>query len=370
MVIGILKEPEGENRVALLPENVSELVAMGVTVYVESDAGNSSCVENEQYVEVGGRIDTRENILVNADILIKINPPDPGELVEGKVYIAIFNPLHNKELVEVARRMNITSFSLDMITRSTRAQSMDILSSMATIAGYKAVLEAANKLPNFFPMFMTASGTIRPAKILILGAGVAGLQAIATARKLGAVVEVFDIRSAVREEVMSLGGRFIETVGVQEDSSAGGYAIEQTGEIIKRQQELIHDHAGKANVIICTAQVPGKKAPVLIRRETVESMQPGSVIIDLAASTGGNCELTVNNKTVFHNRVRIIGKSNYPSQMPVDASKMFGKNLMNFLKVLISPAGELSFDLEDEIISSTCITHGGKILNERINGLI
>jgi len=370
MVVGILKEPEGENRVALLPESVDELIKMGVEVIIESEAGNTSCVENEEYVSAGAKIDVKNKILEKSDILIKINAPEPDELIEGKIYIAIFNPLYRKELVSKTKEMYITSFSLDMIARSSRAQSMDILSSMATIAGYKAVLEAATKLPSFFPMFMTASGTIKPAKVLILGAGVAGLQALATARKLGAVVEVFDVRSAVKEEVMSLGGKFIEVEGSREDASAGGYAVQQTEEFVEKQKQLIHKHAKKSKVIICTAQIQGKKAPVLIRKETVEAMEAGSVIVDLAASSGGNCELTANNKTVFHNRVRIIGKSNYPSTMPVDASRMFGKNLLNFLKVLITPEGKLNLDFEDEIISSTCITHEGKVINNRINALI
>ncbi len=370
MVVGILKEPEGENRVALLPESIGDLIKMGVEVLIESEAGNTSCVENEEYVSAGAKINVKKKILEQSDILIKINAPEPDELVEGKVYIAIFNPLYRKELVSRVKEMNITSFSMDMITRSSRAQSMDILSSMATIAGYKAVLEAASKLPSFFPMFMTASGTIKPAQVLILGAGVAGLQALATARKLGAVVEVFDVRSAVKEEVMSLGGKFIEVEGAREDVSAGGYAVQQTEEFQQKQKELIHKHAKKAKVIICTAQIPGKEAPLLIRKETVEAMEPGSVIIDLAASSGGNCELTENNKTVFHNKVRIVGKSNYPSAMAVDASRMFGKNLLNFLKVLITPEGKLNLDFDDEIITSTCITHEGKVINDRINALI
>lgn len=370
MIVGVLKEPAGENRVALLPENIAELISMGVEIIIESEAGSSSCVENEEYVREGAKIDVKKKVLEKSDVLIKINAPTSDELIEGKVYIAIFNPLFRKELVKEVLAKEITSFSLDMITRSTRAQSMDILSSMATISGYKAVLEAANRLPNFFPMFMTASGTIKPARILVLGAGVAGLQALATARKLGAIVEVFDVRSAVKEEVMSLGGKFIEVEGAKEDSSAGGYAVEQSEDFKEKQKQLIHDHAVKSKVIICTAQIPGRKAPVLIQKETVENMQPGSVIIDLAASSGGNCELTVDEKTVFHKRVSIVGKSNFPSTMPVDASSMFGKNLMNFLRVLITQEGKLNIDFEDEIISSTCIAHEGRPINDRINALI
>ena len=257
-----------------------------------------------------------------------------------------------------------------MIPRTTRAQAVDILSSMATIAGYKAVLVAASKLPNFFPMFMSASGTIKPSKVLILGAGVAGLQSLATSKKLGAVVEVFDVRPAVKEEVQSLGGRFIEVEGSVDDASAGGYAVEQTEEYKQKQADLIHKHASQANVVICTAQIPGKRAPILSRKATVEAMKPGSVIIDMAAGSGGNCELTVKDETVIHNQVRIIGNSDYPSKMPADASKMLGKNYTNFLDLMIDEEGQLKLDFDDEILSGTCMTRDGEIQNERVREII
>lgn len=259
---------------------------------------------------------------------------------------------------------------MDSIPRISRAQSMDILSSMATVAGYKATLEAALKLPTFFPMFMTAAGTIRPANVLVLGAGVAGLQATATARRMGAQVYVFDVRSAVKEEVQSLGGKFVEVEGATEDKQAGGYAVEQTEEYKQKQQEAINAQAAKTDVIICTAQIPGKKAPVLISKTTVESMKAGSVIIDLAASTGGNCELTENDKTIEHKNVTIVGQSNYPALMPVDASRMFGKNVLNFLKLLIGEEGALNINLDDEIVKGTCITHKGEVFNERVKAII
>ena len=243
---------------------------------------------------------------------------------------------------------------------------MDILSSMATVAGYKAVLAAANHLPTFFPMFMTAAGTIRPSKVLILGAGVAGLQAIATARKLGAVVEAFDVRSSVKEEVQSLGGKFIEVEGSKDDSNAGGYAVEQTEEYKQKQQQLIQDLAKKANVVITTAQIPGRKAPLLITKNTVENMIPGSVIIDLAASTGGNCELTKNNEIIEVNHIKIIGNSNFPSEIPSDASKMYGNNIINFMKLIIDDNGGLNLNLDDEIVAGTCITHNKEIISERV----
>lgn len=370
MKLGVLREGGSENRVALLPENVSTLVKKQVTVLIESDAGTSSCASNEEYVNAGAVIQTRDFILRESEVVLKINPPGDDEIPAGKVLVAILNPLVNTDLVRTLADAGVTAFSLDMVPRSTRAQAVDILSSMATIAGYKAVLVAASKLPNFFPMFMSASGTIRPSRILILGAGVAGLQALATARKLGAVVEVFDVRPAVKEEVMSLGGKFIEVEGATDDTGAGGYAVEQTEEYKARQQQLIHDHAVKSNVVICTAQIPGKKAPLLIPRSTVDEMQPGSVIIDMAAGSGGNCELTKKDETIVYKQVRIIGNSNFPSRMPADASKMLGSNYINFLKLMITDEGELNIDFEDEIISSTCITRNNEIANQKVLEII
>ncbi len=370
MTIGVLREGGRENRVALLPENVTILLKKGVSVLIESDAGTSSCASNEEYVDAGAQIQTREYILRESDVILKINPPGAGEITGGKILVSILNPLVNTKLVRELAESGVTSFSLDMVPRSTRAQAVDILSSMATIAGYKAVLVAASKLPNFFPMFMSASGTIKPSRVLILGAGVAGLQALATAKKLGAVVEVFDVRSAVKEEVQSLGGNFIEVEGARDDASAGGYAVEQTEEYKKKQQQLIHDHVVKANVVITTAQIPGKKAPILITKETVETMKPGSVIIDMAAGSGGNCELTKKDETIIHRQVRIIGNSNFPSRMPADASKMLGVNFTNFLNLFIDDEGKLNLDLEDDILRSTCITHRGEVLNERVHEVI
>lgn len=370
MTIGVLKEAHDDNMVSLLPEHISTLVDLKVKVLIETDAGINSCFENAEYVEAGAEVGLKGAVLDRADLILKINPPSENELVKDKVYLGVYNPLINTDLVEAFINKNITAFSMDLIPRISRAQDMDILSSMATVAGYKAVLEAANKLPNFFPMFMSASGTIRPAQVLILGAGVAGLQALATARKLGAVVSVFDVRSAVKEQVESLGGKFIELEGATEDAVAGGYAVEQTKEYKQNQQALIQEQAIKSNVIICTAQIPGKPAPVLITRETIESMKPGSVIIDLAASSGGNTSLTKLNEVYVHNKVRIIGKSNYPSKMPYDASKMFGKNLLNFLKLIIDKDGNLNMNFDDEIVKSTCLTHNGKIVNERIKDII
>lgn len=370
MIVGVLREGGSENRVALLPENIKTLVKKKITVLIESDAGTSSCASNEEYVDAGAAIQTKEYILKESDLVLKINPPADADIPAGKVLVAILNPLSNTDIVQKLAKAGVTSFSLDMVPRSSRAQAVDILSSMATIAGYKAVLVAASKLPNFFPMFMSASGTIKPSKVLIIGAGVAGLQALATARKLGAVVEVFDVRPAVKEEVMSLGGKFIEVEGAMDDASAGGYAVEQTEEYKAKQAQLIHDHAVISNVVICTAQIPGRKAPLLIHKKTVDEMSPGSVIIDMAAGSGGNCELTVKDETIIYKQIRIIGNSNFPSRMPADASKMLGNNYINFLNLMITEEGNLNLDFEDDIIKSTCMTHDHEIVNQKVIEII
>ena len=356
MIIGILKEPDFDKRVALLPDNVDSLIKLKASVVVENDAGVRSFFSNQDFVQKGAKIQSRDEVLKMADLLISINPlklEEYKKLNPKQAVLTAFSPLVNTDYVKMFTEQDITSFSMDMVPRITRAQSMDVLSSMATVAGYKAVLAAANNLPSFFPMFMTAAGTIRPTKVLILGAGVAGLQAIATSRKLGAIVEAFDVRSAVKEEVQSLGGKFIEVEGAKDDADAGGYAVEQTEEYKQKQQQLIQDHAKKANVVITTAQIPGRKAPLLITKDTVENMLPGSVIIDLAASSGGNCELTKNNEIVEVNQVKIIGNSNFPSDISSDASKMYGNNITNFLKLVIDENGDLKLNFEDEIGAGT-----------------
>jgi NAD(P) transhydrogenase subunit alpha len=373
MVIGVLKEAGSEKRVALLPEAVMTLTKISVTVMVEKDAGLKAFAANADYEAAGAKIASKSEVISGSEMLIKINPLTDEEfqlINSGKIFLAQFNPLMNHQLVKKIAEKNLTSFSLDVIPRTSRAQAMDILSSMATVNGYKAVLTAANSIPKFFPMFMTAAGTITPAKVLILGAGVAGLQAIATSRKLGAVVQVFDVRAAVKEEVIGLGGKFVEVEGAVDDKSAGGYAVEQTEEFKKRQAEAIHNHAIKSDVVLCTAQIPGKKAPLLLKKETVESMKPGAVIVDLAASTGGNCELTKDGETIVHNGVTIIGNSNFAIDMPSDASKMFGKNILNFLNLMINNKGEFNLNWEDDIIKGTCVTHNREIVHERLKSLI
>jgi len=367
MTIGVLKEGNGENRVVLLPEHVAKLVKKEFTLLVEKEAGLAAHATDADYQEAGATIKSRNEVLKDADILFSILPPAEA-LLKGKMLISVFGPLTNKPAVDRLAKEGVTSYSLDMIPRSTRAQAVDVLSSMATVAGYKAVLVAASALPGFFPMFMSASGTIKPSKVLILGAGVAGLQALATARKLGAVVEVFDVRSAVKEEVLSLGGKFVEVEGAKDEASAGGYAVEQSEEYKKKQAEMIQEHAILSDVVITTAQIPGRKAPVLITKKTVGSMKPGSVIVDLAASTGGNCELTQDNKTIESGGVSIIGNSNFASTTPSDASKMLGNNYLNFLNLMFDEEGKLNLDVDDEIVQDTCITRDGSIVNERVKG--
>jgi len=373
MTIGILKEIEGENRVAMLRKGVATVVNMNVTVLVEAGAGQAAFASDEEYEQSGAKITTKAEVIAGADLLIKIQPPTPEEIAlmkEGQVIMAVLNPYFNANLIKELAAKNITSFSMDVVPRTSRAQTMDILSSMATVAGYKAVLTAANTLPKFFPMFMTAAGTIKPAEMLILGAGVAGLQAIAISRKLGAVVYVFDVRADVKEQVIGIGGKFIEVEGATDDKTAGGYAVEQTDEFKARQAQAIHDQAVKSDVVICTAQIPGRRAPLLLKKETVESMKAGSVIIDLAASTGGNCELTKDNETVVYKGVKIIGNSQFPSDMPHDASRMYGKNMINFLKLIITKEGNLNLNWDDDIVKGTAVTHGKEIVHERVKAAI
>lgn len=369
MITGILKETGNENRVAILPGETAALRKLGLEVLVEEGAGEKAFASDDDYRSAGASTTLRDDVISRADLLLTVNPPINDKINsfrEGQIIFTVLDPVENREWLERIRLRGVTVLALDLVPRITRAQSMDILSSMATVSGYKAVLAAASLLPRFFPMFMSAAGTIKPARVLILGAGVAGLQAIAVARKLGAVVEVFDVRSAVKEEVKSLGGKFIEVEGAVEDAAAGGYAVEQTADFKKRQQELIQQRAAAADVVIATAQIPGRRAPVLIVKETVANMKPGSVIIDLAASSGGNCELTVNGTTTVVHGVKIIGKSDFPSDMPFDASKMFGNNIINLLKIMVDKEGRVVPDMTDEIIKGTTAVHKMEYVSPRI----
>lgn len=369
MTVGILHEPSFDSRVALLPEHVAQLKKQNINVLAESGCGINAFASDEQYLKAGAEIQSREHVLQNSNLALCIHPLPKEEMAllkEGSVLIGMFNPMAQSTMVNEWVSGKITVFSLDMLPRTTRAQSMDVLSSQANIAGYRSVLLAAVQLPKYFPMFMTAAGSIAPAKVLILGAGVAGLQAIATARRLGAVVQVFDTRASVKEEVMSLGAKFVEVEGAADASAAGGYAVEQTEEYKQKQQQRIADEAVKADVIITTAQIPGKKAPVLITEAILENMKPGSLIIDMAASTGGNTTRTKNNETVVFNNVSIIGNSNLAAGMPADASKLYGKNVLNFLQLIITKEGQLNLNFEDDLVKGSCITYQGEILNERV----
>jgi proton-translocating NAD(P)+ transhydrogenase subunit alpha len=368
MIVGVLKETLPENRVSILPEHLSLFKKMHLTVQVEEDAGVRSFASNHRYERAGAKVVMRETVLKESDVVLTINLPDMVEIekLRSKVLMGVYHPLFKNFPTEVLTNSDVTVFSLDMIPRTTRAQSMDVLSSQANIAGYKAILMAANILPHYFPMFMTAAGNIAPAKILILGAGVAGLQAVATARRLGGVVEVFDTRPAVKEEVNSLGAKFIEVEGAADASQAGGYAVVQSEEFQQKQKARIAESVAKSDIVVTTAQIPGKKAPVLITRQMIQSMKEGSVIVDLAAETGGNTELTKNGEIIVFKEVTIIGNSNLPSTMPYDASKLYGKNIINFLQLLTDEQGNLKLDFEDDLVKGTCITHGGKIINKRI----
>jgi NAD(P) transhydrogenase subunit alpha len=362
MIIGVLKEPAFETRVSLLPEAVLALIKKGLSIQVETGAGEKSFYNDDAYTQAGAAVFSREEVVKNAEVILIINPPGEAINYSGKILIGIYQPLFNKELLNDWADKGIVSFSLDMLPRTSRAQSMDVLSSQANIAGYKAVVLAANTFSRYFPMFMTAAGSIPPAKVLILGAGVAGLQAIATARRLGAVVEVFDTRPAVKEEVMSLGAKFIEVEGAADASKAGGYAVEQSAGFLQKQKDKIAESAAKADIIITTAQIPGKKAPVLISAEMISHMKRGSLIIDLAAATGGNTDHTKNNETVISDGVTIIGNSALASTMPSDASKLYGKNVSNFLQLLINKEGSLFLNFDDDLVKGACTTHDGKFL--------
>ena len=369
MIIGVLKEPVPETRVSLLPEHVSALKKQNVDVLVETGAGDTAFANADKYTEAGAQVLSRAEILGKADLVLSLNnfsDPDIAALKKDAVVLGVYQPLFNAALMNDWAKKGLCIFSMDMLPRTTRAQSMDVLSSQANIAGYKAVLLAANLFPKYFPMFMTAAGSIPPAKLLILGAGVAGLQAIATGKRLGAVVEVFDTRPAVKEEVMSLGAKFVEVEGAADASSAGGYAVEQTEDFMQRQKAKIAESVAKADIVVTTAQIPGKKAPILITTSMMEAMKNGSVIIDLAAATGGNTELTKNDETVWHQGVSIVGNSRLAGSMPSDASKLYGKNVLNFLKLIIDKDGGLNLNFEDDLVKGTCIAFNGEVTNERI----
>lgn len=356
MKLGIPKE-QGDQRVAVVPATLTKLKDLGLEILIEKDAGLGAMYEDRHYEE-HAQVVTREELLKQSDILLSVNPLPDGDmqkLRENTLVISLFQPYIDDTITDKLRKWKLRGCSFDMIPRTTLAQSMDVLSSMASVAGYRAVIEAASHLPRYFPMMITAAGSIPPSKVLVLGAGVAGLQAIATARRLGAMVEAFDTRAAAKEEVESLGAKFVEVPGAKDEKGAGGYAVEQSEDFLKRQREEVQARAAKADIIITTAQVRGRKAPLLVPKETVEKMKRGSVIVDLAASTGGNCELTQNDQVVIHNGVKIVGNSNLAGLMPQDSSFLFSTNALNFLKVIVNK-GELNLDMSNEIVRGAYFT--------------
>lgn len=350
LTIGVLKETN-EGRIAITPENIKRSKVAGATWWIERDAGQAAGFGDSHFAGLAETKD-RKAILGSADVILCINPPEPTDLAAihaGALLISQFRPYQDEQVLGQLANYPFKAISVDMIPRTTLAQAMDVLSSMASIAGYKAVITAAAHLPRYFPMMITSAGSIKPAKVLVIGAGVAGLQAIATARKLGATVEAFDVRAAAKEEVLSLGAKFVEVQGAADDKGAGGYAVQQSEDFLARQRAEVQARAAKADVIICTAQVRGRKAPVLIAAETIGLMRHGAVIVDLAASTGGNCALTEDNKTVVKNGVTIIGNSSLEIDMIEDASVMYGNNMINLL-AHITKDGALRLNPEDEIV--------------------
>ncbi|HKG97870.1 MAG TPA: Re/Si-specific NAD(P)(+) transhydrogenase subunit alpha [Pyrinomonadaceae bacterium] len=370
MNIVVLRETDGEARVALMPESVKKLISLGATVRVESGAGLNAARTDDDYREAGAKVSTdREALLTGADVLAVVNRPasnDFARLKTNAVVIGFLRPLDEPAALTPAVDRGVTTFSVELIPRITRAQAMDALSSMATVAGYKAVLLGATHIPRMFPLLMTAAGTVPPARVLVLGAGVAGLQAIATARRLGAVVEGYDVRAAAGEQVKSLGATFLEVdLGGIKTEDAGGYAVELSEEAINRGRALIAEHAKTADVIITTAQVPGRRAPLLITKEAVAGMKRGSVIIDLAGSTGGNCALSQADETVELDGVAIMAPTNLPATVPVHASQLYSRNVTSFLSLLIKD-GQLKIDMNDDVVGPSCVTHNGQVVNQRV----
>ncbi|NGP77480.1 Re/Si-specific NAD(P)(+) transhydrogenase subunit alpha [Balneolaceae bacterium YR4-1] len=368
VIVGVPKETaELEKRVALIPETVAKLVDKGLEVQIEKDAGLASNYLDESYREAGASIvDDRSKLFSSSDILISIQTPehdDLGKLKEGSILVCFLWALQNEDTVAFLKEHKITALGMDAIPRISRAQNMDALSSMSSIAGYKAALIGANELDRYLPMMMTAAGTVAPAKVLVLGAGVAGLQSIATAKRLGAVVEAFDIRPAVKEQVESLGAKFVEVPDLDEDTETkGGYAKELSEDKQERQRQVIHDHAKKSDIIITTALIPGKPAPKLVTEQMVHDMHPGSVVVDLAAEQGGNCELTKAGETIEVNEVKVAGPLNIASSLAYHASQLYSKNMMALLDHLLEE-GKPHFDFEDEITLNTTITHQGEIIS-------
>ncbi|NQV74341.1 Re/Si-specific NAD(P)(+) transhydrogenase subunit alpha [bacterium] len=371
--IGVPKETAPEERmVALVPEVVARLVKAGATVQVEQGAGESAYYSDEEFSAAGATMVSREAAL-GSDIVVKVKPPSDQEIAlmkQGGAYIGFMNPLDEPSISQKMAARGLTSLSMEMVPRISRAQKMDALSALSSIGGYRAVLLAAAQLPKFFPLLTTAAGTVRPANVLILGAGVAGLQAIATARRLGAKVSAYDIRDAVKEEVQSLGAGFVELeIEGQDSSDSGGYAKALVEEKAKQQTKLLVPFIGKSDVVISTALIPGRKAPILITEEAVKAMTTGSIIVDMAAQNGGNCELTSPGETVVLHGVTIIGKTNLTTDMSVHASQLYSRTLLAMLQDFTNEEG-FAPNEEDEVFTGSCVTRNGEVVNERIKALL
>lgn len=375
MNVVVLRETTpGEARVALVPESVVKLVGLKASVHIESGAGLGAARIDDEYTNASAEVSTdRGALLQSADMLVCINRPataDLQQLKPGAVVLGFLRPLDEPRALEPAIAQNLTTFAVELIPRITRAQAMDALSSMATVVGYKSVLIGANHIPRMFPLLMTAAGTVPPAKVLVLGAGVAGLQAIATARRLGAVVEAYDVRAAAGEQVRSLGANFLDVdLGGIKTEDAGGYAVELSDEAIDRGRALIAERAKSADVIITTAQVPGRRAPLLVTEEAVNGMKRGSVVIDLAAATGGNCAVSKPDETVERDGVTILAPTNLAATVPVHASQLYSRNVTSFLSLIIKD-GELNIDMNDDVVGPSCVTHQGQWVNSRVAGLV
>ena len=364
-IIGILKTQD-DPRVCLLPKEVKRLISeFKLQVYFEPNLASSLGIADSEYVEAGAKSVSREEVFSASDLILSVNHVYNGEPTKAdSAFIGIFNPLFHSSKMDIYHQHRTSVYSLDLLPRTTIAQSMDVLSSMSSLAGYRAVLKASILFNGIFPMFTTAAGTLRPARVLVLGAGVAGLQAIATARRLGAIVEAFDVRKSAGEEVRSLGASFVEVEGYTESKDAGGYAVEQSEEYKLKQKELIHEHIGSANVVISTANIPGRKAPILIEKRSVAAMKSGSVIIDLAAEQGGNCELSENNKEIDHNGVCIVGNSNLSAEIPAAASQLLSNNYYNFIKYMQKARGK---EAEDPLLSASRILNKGEWTHPHFN---
>jgi NAD(P) transhydrogenase subunit alpha len=378
MKVGVPRETwPGENRVALIPPAAASLKKAGLDVIVEQDAGKAAGFPSAAYESVGANVAARDAVFATADIILQVRsvPSEPARLRRGQAVIGFADPLGAPDAIRALAQTGVTAFSMELMPRITRAQSMDALSSMATIAGYKGVLMAADHLPRMFPMLMTAAGTLTAARAFIIGAGVAGLQAIATARRLGARVEAYDVRPAVKEQVQSLGARFVEMALETKDAEdKGGYAKAQDESFYRRQREMMLKVVASTDVVITTALIPGKRAPILVTTEMVEAMAPGSVVVDLAAERGGNCEVTRPDEVVVHNGVTILGPSNPPALVPNHASQMYSKNITTFLSHLLGKDGAsktaLELDLSDEITRETLLTRDGAVVHARVNDLL